>query len=257
MLIGAMNNPANDLFEQIRWFGEAGFDFLDLTLEAPGAASWQVDGSSVREALKQNKLGIVGHTAPYLPISSPIEELRKAAIVELRRCLELFHSLGARWMNIHPSLAPGHDRGFAVAKMIETLAELISCGSDFGVGLMVENAPGQFNTAEQLNELLGPLPELGLHLDVGHTNLMTPVNTVQEILSAHSPRLRHVHCHDNKGGYMDLHLPVGAGHIDMRHTMHALKAAGYDGTITLEVFTPDPTYLLYSRDVVRRLWDSA
>jgi hypothetical protein len=30
---------------------------------------------------------------------------------------------------------------------------------------------------------------------------------------------------------------------------------GYDGTITLEVFTPDKHYLGYSRDVLRRTWD--
>jgi hypothetical protein len=34
-----------------------------------------------------------------------------------------------------------------------------------------------------------------------------------------------------------------------------LKRAGYDGTITLEVFTPDKHYLTYSRDVLRKLWD--
>jgi hypothetical protein len=34
-----------------------------------------------------------------------------------------------------------------------------------------------------------------------------------------------------------------------------LQATGYDGTITLEVFTPDRHHLAYSRDVLRRIWD--
>ena len=34
-----------------------------------------------------------------------------------------------------------------------------------------------------------------------------------------------------------------------------LQATGYDGTITLEVFTPDRHYLAYSRDVLRQIWD--
>jgi hypothetical protein len=38
---------------------------------------------------------------------------------------------------------------------------------------MLENLPGDFNTAAQMGELLDPLPELGLHLDIGHANLHT------------------------------------------------------------------------------------
>ena len=36
-----------------------------------------------------------------------------------------------------------------------------------------------------------------------------------------------------------------------------LQATGYDGTITLEVFTPDRHHLAYSRDVLRQIWDGA
>jgi len=39
MLIGSMNNPSRPLAEQIQWLGKMGFDFLDLTLEPPHAAS--------------------------------------------------------------------------------------------------------------------------------------------------------------------------------------------------------------------------
>jgi sugar phosphate isomerase/epimerase len=255
MLIGAMNNPALDLLEQIQWMGKSGLGFIDLTLEPPGAASWRVDCASTREVLQRHNLSVVGHTAPYLPIASPIEELRRAAIIELRRCVEVFGALGARWMNIHPSTAPMHERRFTIQKSLETLRELLGSARDYGVGLMIENAPGQFNTAKELAELLNPFPELGLHLDIGHTNLMTPCNTEQEILDTYASRVKHVHCHDNNGGNMDLHLPLGAGTINMRQALSALKLSGYDGTITLEVFTSDRNLLLYSRDVLQRTWE--
>jgi sugar phosphate isomerase/epimerase len=67
--------------------------------------------------------------------------------------------------------------------------------------------------------------------------------------------LRHVHLHDNRGGNEDLHLPLGAGNLDLRGAVRELKKCGYDGCITLEVFTPDRHYLAYSRDVLRRLWE--
>lgn len=61
--------------------------------------------------------------------------------------------------------------------------------------------------------------------------------------------------HDNKGGQADLHLPLGAGTVDLRASVAALQAYGYDGTITLEVFTPDRRHLMYSRDVLRNAWN--
>ena len=107
----------------------------------------------------------------------------------------------------------------------------------------------------QLSELLDPLPELGLHLDIGHANLLTDRNTTTELLTAYGARVRHVHLHDNKGGSEDLHLPLGAGTIEVAHYVHLLQASGYDGTITLEVFSPDRQYLAYSRDLLRKIWD--
>ena len=256
MLIGVMNYPALSLPEQIQWIGEAGFDFIDLTLEPPGAASWNIDVSTILELLKKYSLRIVGHTAPYLPIASPVEGLRKAAIAEFQRCLSIFKALGASWMNLHPGTSPMHQRPFSVERNLDSLRELLPLSSELGIGLMIENVPGLFNTSSQLSELLQPLPEVGLHLDIGHCNLMTPVNTEREVLEAFGDRLRHVHLHDNRGGTMDLHLPLGVGNINLQDALGTLKRSGYDGTITLEVFTSDPSQLLYSRDVLKKIWAS-
>src|SRR5438105_5330102 len=119
---------------------------------------------------------------------------------------------------------------------------------------MIENLPGSFNTVRQLGELLEPVPELGLHLDIGHANLLVDYNTTGELLAAYGTRLHHVHLHDNKGGSADLHLPLGAGTLDTAQHVRSLQAIRYDGTITLEVFTPDRRHLTYSRDVLRKLW---
>jgi len=198
---------------------------------------------------------VVGHTAFYLPIASGIEEIRRASLDELRRCVDVFAELGVRWMNVHPDRhAPMHDRAFFVQKNIATLGELLPYATERGVGLMVENLPGDFNTAQQLGELLDPLPELGLHLDIGHANLLVVQSTVGELLTAYGARLRHVHLHDNKGGAADLHLPLGTGSVDVRRAVRELKGVGYDGTITLEVFTPDRHHLAYSRDLLQRIW---
>ena len=233
-----------------------GLDFVDLTLEPPAAASWQVNPKAIRAALDATGLHVVGHTAYYLPIASPMEEIRLAAVAELRRCLEIFAEIGAPWMNIHPDRhAPMHDWEFILQQDRRSLEELLPTSRRCGVGLMLENLPGAFNTAAQLAPLLDPFPEIGLHLDIGHANLQVVESTADDLIHAYGPRLRHVHLHDNKGGAADLHLPLGTGTVDVKGHVRSLKRWGYDGTITLEVFSPDRHYLAYSRDRLRQLWD--
>src|SRR5207248_2861805 len=205
---------------------------------------------------EKHGLQVVGHTAYYLPMASAFEEVRCACVAELRRCLEAFSIVGARWMNLHADRhAPMHNRQFYIEQNIRTFQDLLPQANRLGVGLMIENLPGDYNSAPQLGELLDPLPELGLHLDIGHANLQVPHNTTQEILAAYGKRLRHVHLHDNKGGHADLHLPLVNGTVDLRRSIGALQTCGYNGTITLEVFTPDSRHLLYSRDLLRTTWN--
>jgi sugar phosphate isomerase/epimerase len=256
MLIGAMNHPRRDVYDEIRWMAEMGLDFLDLSLEPPCAPSWKVDPEAIRAALKAAGLKVVGHTPYYLPLASPIETIRHAAVEELERCLRIFARVGAAWMNIHPDRnAPMHGREFFVRQNLRCLEDLLPTSRECGVGLMLENLPGEFNSVGQLGELLDPLPEVGLHLDIGHANLLVAESTADALIQAYGPRLRHVHLHDNKGGSGDLHLPLGTGTVDVARHLRTLKGCGYDGTITLEVFSPDRQFLAYSRDVLRRLWD--
>ena len=258
MLIGAMNHPRRDVIEEIRWMAEIKLGFIDLTLEPPSAASWRVDPKAIRSVLDATGLHVVGHTAYYLPIASPFELLRQAAVAELRRCLELFAEVGAAWMNIHPDRhAPMHDWEFVLERNRQSLEELLPVSRQCGVGLMLENLPDGFNSPAELAPLLDPLPEVGLHLDIGHANLKVVESTADALIRAYAPRLRHVHLHDNKGGAADLHLPLGTGTVDVTRHIRTLRASGYDSTITLEVFSPDRHYLTYSRDVLQQIWDES
>jgi len=256
MLIGAMNHPAENPISEIRWMADLKLEFIDLTLEPPGAASWRVNATEIRRALSDTGLAVIGHTAYYLPFANPFESIRCAAVDELKHCLDVFAEVGAKFMNLHPDRhAPMHNREFYIRRNLESLQELQKHSEQVGVGLMIENLPGDFNSDVQLGELLAPMPKLGLHLDIGHANLMVPWNTTGEILRTWGQRVRHVHLHHNRGGSADLHLPLGAGNIDVRWALGELIKCGFDSTITLEVFTADRHFLGYSRDVLRTTWN--
>ena len=97
-----MNYPACDVLHEIEWIAAMRLEYIELTL---------------------------GHTAFYLPLASAIEEIRRAAVLQLRRCLEVFSRIGVRWMNIHPDrYTPMH---------IRSLEELLPDARRLGTGLMI------------------------------------------------------------------------------------------------------------------------
>jgi sugar phosphate isomerase/epimerase len=256
MKIGAMNHPGRALFKEMEWMARLGLDFIDLTLEPPAAWAGSLKSREVRKWLSDQNLEVVGHTAWYLPVASPFESIRRAAVDEFKQCLEFFAEVGAPWVNIHPDWhAPFHEKQWMIRRNLETLSELLAFSRECGIGMMIENTPGEFNNAAQIGILLEPLPELGLHLDIGHCNLRVERNTTAEILQHHAARLKHVHLHDNKGGGADLHLPLGVGTLDWAGSLRLLKSCGYTGPLTLEVFSPDRNYLGYSKKLVLEVWN--
>src|SRR3954469_17303156 len=102
MQIGMMNHPARDPLREIAWAAEHGFQFIDLTLEHPKTGADTVDSAAIRAALDNTGLGVVGHTAWYLPFASPVPRLRAAAIEEVISTFAHFARVGVTLVNVHP-----------------------------------------------------------------------------------------------------------------------------------------------------------
>ncbi|MDQ4145784.1 MAG: sugar phosphate isomerase/epimerase, partial [Actinomycetota bacterium] len=259
MLVGAMNFPGRSVLKEIHRIHEDGFDFLDLTLEPP--AAWTPDGKEVRRLLSDLGLEVVGHTAWYLPIASPFAELRATARDLYRRGLDTFADAGVRLVNVHPDQkVPLQSIDRIRAANAEAIGLLSQDAEERGIRLMVENLDRLFSGVEDLSAVLDAVPEAGFHLDIGHANLRLGLgqrNRTSELLDAFGDRLAHVHLSDNRGGTDDLHLPLGAGAIDWKWAARRLKESGYDGTVTLEVFSREREHLRTSRRLWLRWWSEA
>jgi sugar phosphate isomerase/epimerase len=252
MLVGAMNYPGRSVFKEIHRISEDGFDFVDLTLEPP--AAWLPDGREVGRLLGDLGLPAVGHTPWYLPFASPFAAIRDLARDHLVQALDCFVDAGVQLVNVHPDPRVPLQPAERVRKRnAEVIAAMAGDAAGRGIRLMVENIDRVFADVEELRAVLDGVPELGFHLDIGHANLRLGdrhPNRTSALLEAFRDRLAHVHVSDNRGGAEDLHLPLGAGTIDWRAAIAALKGAGYDGTVTLEVFAREREHLRVSR----RLW---
>jgi sugar phosphate isomerase/epimerase len=247
-----MNDPARPLADELATFARLGFDFVDLTLEPPGA--WPFEGGRVRELLDAHGLAAVGHTAWFLPLVSPFPELERASRDLFVRACETFAEAGVRLVNVHPT-ARQVDPAEAVARNAAALGELVEAATAVGVELMVENVLDPFGTPDGLAPLFEAAPAARFHLDVGHANL-DGGGRLAPLLEAFGDRLAHVHLSDNIGGE-DLHLPLGAGRIDWPAAARALRGAGYDGTVTLEVFSRSREHVETSRRLWLGWWESA
>jgi len=251
MKIGYPNNPRKDVVEEIKWIGEH-FDFIDFFMEPDKAYYDVVDFNKIKKALKEYELDIVGHTAYYLPFSSPIKALRQTAIKEAEKCFEAFNKLGAEYVTVHANWPPPlFNAKEGLEMQIESLALLIEEAEKYGIKLMYESGIGELDNYTYVAKILQALPKLYFHLDIGHASLHGR-DVCKFIRKLHS-RLRHVHLHDNFGKE-DLHLPIGIGKIKWEEVIKELKRH-YDGTITLEIFAPHD-YILLAKKKFEEMWKS-
>ena len=260
MQIGAMNHPARDPVAEIDWIGQSGFDFVDFTLEPPAADPEQVDVNAIRAALDQHCLGVVAHTAYYLPLALPFASIRQACLNEFRKALDAAHRIGATVINTHFDKPPKFFTDRQIVQWhVEVLGPLSEEASDVGVTVVLEHVPsGGANQLELIERILDGVPLLRFHLDSGHAKLERGYDRWEEYIARLGQKLAHVHLSDNDGT-SDQHLPLGSAPrsaTDWPEHIRKLKGSGYDGTITLEVFAPERDHLLLSRDLLRKWWEA-
>jgi sugar phosphate isomerase/epimerase len=169
MQIGAMDHPARNPLEEIDWFGRHGFDFVDFTLQPPAADPGQIDPEAFRAALDRHGLGVVAHTAWFIPIGCPFGSVREASLAEFRRALGAAHQIGATVLNVHHGKSPGFfSKEQLVGWQAEVLARLCQEAAEVRMTVVLEHAP--FGAGEQLEDvvaIMDRVPLLRLHLDSG------------------------------------------------------------------------------------------
>ena len=250
MQIGLPTHPRRDIIEEIRWIGDCGFDFVDLFLEPDEGDLDHINPRAIRQTLRSCDLGSVGHTAWYLPIGSPCRALREKAVEILIDHLVAFAEIECPKMTVHANWPPGlFSVEEGLAYQTESLHALSERAREYGITILYELGDTACDSRENIEAILNRNPDVAFHADIGHLNLHG--RDPAEYLEYFKDKIEHVHLHDNNG-LADLHLPVGAGHIEWKPVVETLKAF-YDKTVTLEVFSREEEYILLSREILMRM----
>jgi sugar phosphate isomerase/epimerase len=263
MKYGSMNLPTKSIVGEIDELGKLGFDYVELTLDAPEATPEIVlkDQRRIREALSAHQLEIMAHLPTFVSIADLYEGIRKSSVDENIKALEAGVALGIKKFVLHPGAVRGIARqvkGKANKYAEKSLSTIIKKANELQVTLCLENMFPEIHAPTEPHEfekIFYRHSDLRFTLDIAHAHIGTKKNRSPDFIRQYSDRLSHVHLSDNFGKD-DCHLPVGAGMIYFARIFKELKMIDYDDTITIEVFSRDRDYLKMSLDKVKKMWNS-
>lgn len=259
MYYGTLADPKGDgdILREMYYASDAGFDFLEISVEGPKytLAHLRPRLAEIRKARDDLGLFFTCHTPWGWNVGNPYRGIRDATVKEVADVIWFAEQVEARLVTVHMHTRFGlYDRNDMIRNMADGLSVLCDRAEKSGMAITVENVDQNVDDFKRLFEL-EPRPKF--HLDVGHANVSGRGGAnIFDFIEAFKDRLYHVHVHDNKGGHGvdgDLHLALGMGNIDWPRVVNALKGAGYNKTVTFEVFTKNRQYLETSLDVFKSL----
>lgn len=261
MRFGAMNFPIRPVLAEIDAFAALDMDFLELAMDPPQAhfSLIREQRQSIRRALRQHAMGLVCHLPTFVYTADLTAGIRDASIQETLSSLETAADLEAEKVVLHPGYIGGlavHVMAQALALAMESLDIFVRRAAQLGVMVCIENMFPKYRpfvTPDDFRPVFEAFPELKFTLDTGHAHIGDEKgDRAIAFVRRYAGRLRHLHVSDNSG-QADEHLPVGQGTIAFKALMRALAQSGYDGTLTLEVFSIDRADLVKSRRRLSRM----
>jgi sugar phosphate isomerase/epimerase len=170
-----------------------------------------------------------------LSLTHPDPDVRCATLERTREVIDLASELGAQIHvgRLRGNVPPGEGQNDAWRWMRDALAGLASYGEARAVRVLVEP-----QCRFSINNLGSVLETIDFLDSMGHGNLGILADTfhmnVEDVslpasLMAAGHRLRHVHLADSNRQY------PGAGHVNFREVIEALRLIAYSGFLTIEI----------------------
>ena len=247
-----LNHSFADAVARLARIGYRGVEIMADVPHAWPAYLLAEQKQAIRDALAANSLAISNinafmmhavndHRQKYWHPSwiEPDAQYRRVRIDHTKRALTLAKELGASCITTEPGgPLEGRSRTECLALFVEMLKPVVEHAEKERVMLLVEPEPDLLiETADQYLEFASKLssPYLGLNFDIGHAYCVKdePAGTIRRL----GKLIRHVHLEDIAATRIHHHLIPGEGAIDFAATLTALKEIGYNGWVTIELYT--------------------
>lgn len=241
--------------ETCRRIAAAGYQGIEILADVPHA--WPAglldcQKQAIRDALSRHGLTISNINAfmmnavadprqPYWHPSwtDPDPHYRAIRREHTLRSLRLAKDLGAPHITTEPGGPEfdGQPRAAAAEVFYEELMPCVELAADLGVGLLIEPEPELL--IEKFDQYLEFVERIdascvGLNFDIGHAYCVgeDPQDWVERMQS----HTVHYHLEDIASTRVHQHLIPGDGAIDFAATINAIRATGYDGWLTVELY---------------------
>ena len=236
-----------EAFERAEAFG---LDYVEVMMDGAHERTALADETDRVHALADERgLDLAVHLPFRLDIASPFEHVREGALRELLAAIETAIECGAEKGVIHASTdawPPAWEHGPLHENLLSSIRDLDTFGRDRDFELCVENVAGDFFPATSFPRLFDET-DASMTLDTGHARMNGMDSAAMaEFLDEHGDRVGHLHLNDTRMA-KDEHLPFAAGTIDFDRVFEPLRN-GWTGTLSLEVFTDDWSYIETSVD---------
>ena len=247
-----LNHSFSDAVSRLAGLGYRGVEVMADVPHAWPANLLPEQKQAIRDSLAKNNLAISNVNAFmmhavndyrqkywYPSWIEPDANYRSVRLDHTKRALTLAKVLGAKCITTEPGgPLEGRPWGDCLKLFVEMLKPVVEHAEKEQVLLLVEPEPDLLiETADQYLEFAAKLssPYLGLNFDIGHSYCVKddPAETVRRL----GPLIRHVHLEDIAPTRVHHHLIPGEGAIDFGATLKALKEVGYDGWVTIELYT--------------------
>lgn len=239
------------LIEAMKILTATGYEGIEIMADVPHAFPLHLnarDLKEIRAALRDTGLAVANINAfmhhaegdTYHP--SWIEKdsaLRAKRVDYTLRCIDLANELGAQTISTEPGgPLQGMTREQGLELFLEGLRQVGQRAKDQGVRILIEPEPDLLvENSSQFLELFRMLDAdaFGLNFDVGHFYCVNedPVELIIQL----KDYTYHYHLEDIAATRQHYHLKLGEGAVDLPGVLKTIEGIGYEGFVTVELYT--------------------
>ncbi len=244
------------VFEAVEKIAAAGYDGVEILADVPHLYAPRVTGFDLKQlktllresgirAANINANTAIGYYGREFweplfepSLANPDASARKWRVEYSKKCIEIALALECRNVSVTSGkMVPGISPDRSMDLLRQSLGEVLRHAEACGVRVAMEYEPGLLiERYEELNTLIHEMgsPLFGANLDLGHSHVLG--EDPREVIGSLSSRIFHVHVEDIRDG-KHYHLIPGLGDMDFGLLFGALDRNGYDGFVTVELYT--------------------